>query len=139
MVMNDDQKRQTHILDRGAYLSPLKPVSFATPSFLPPQKAGAPRNRLGLAQWLVEPDHPLTARVQVNRMWQYFFGVGIVKTSEDLGVQSEYPEHLELLDWLATEFVERGWSHESHAPPYRHECCLPPGLSHERLASRARS
>ncbi len=110
MVMNDDQKRQTHILDRGAYLSPLEPVSFATPSFLPPQKAGAPRNRLGLAQWLVEPDHPLTARVQVNRMWQYFFGVGIVKTSEDLGVQSEYPEHLELLDWLATEFVERGWS-----------------------------
>tara|TARA_B100000927_G_scaffold159338_1_gene128405 strand:- start:13491 stop:16094 length:2604 start_codon:yes stop_codon:yes gene_type:complete len=110
MVMNDDQKRQTHILDRGAYLSPLKPVSFATPSFLPPQAEDAPRNRLGLAQWLVEADHPLTARVQVNRMWQYFFGVGIVKTSEDLGVQSEYPEHMALLDWLATEFVEQGWS-----------------------------
>lgn len=110
MVMNDDQKRQTHILDRGAYLNTLDEVSFGTPSFLPEMKEDAPRNRLGLAQWLVEPDHPLTARVQVNRMWQYFFGVGIVKTAEDLGVQSEYPEHMALLDWLATEFVEQGWS-----------------------------
>ena len=110
MVMNDDRRRQTHVLDRGAYLSPLEPVSFNTPDFLPPLKDDAPRNRLGLAQWLTRPDHPLTARVQVNRMWQAFFGTGLVKTSEDFGVQSEYPIHLELLDWLATEFVRKGWS-----------------------------
>ncbi len=110
MVMNDARKRQTHVLDRGIYTSPLEKVSFGTPGFLPAQKEGAPQNRLGLAQWLLEPDHPLTARVQVNRMWQHFFGIGIVKTSEDFGVQSEYPVHLELLDWLATEYISRGWS-----------------------------
>ena len=69
-----------------------------------------PPNRLGFAQWLVTPEHPLTARVQVNRMWQHFFGAGIVKTAEDFGVQSEYPVHGALLDWLAVEFRERGWS-----------------------------
>ena len=113
MVMNDSKKRQTHILDRGAYLSPLEPVSFGTPRFLPPQEKDAPRNRLGLARWLMKPDHPLTSRVQVNRMWQYFFGIGLVKTSEDFGVQSEYPVYMELLDWLATEFVKQGWSRKA--------------------------
>jgi hypothetical protein len=110
MVMSDEQPRQTNILQRGEYLKPGDQVSFATPAFLPPLPAGAPANRLGLAQWLVAPEHPLTSRVQVNRMWQYFFGVGIVKTSEDFGVQSEYPLHKDLLDWLAVEFRERGWS-----------------------------
>ncbi|HUG70129.1 MAG TPA: PSD1 and planctomycete cytochrome C domain-containing protein [Pirellulaceae bacterium] len=110
MVMSDAQPRETSILDRGEYLSPTEKVSFATPEFLPPLPQGAPANRLGFAQWLVSPAHPLTARVQVNRMWQYFFGTGIVKTSEDFGVQSEYPAHKNLLDWLAVELRESGWS-----------------------------
>ncbi|MEX0819385.1 MAG: DUF1549 and DUF1553 domain-containing protein, partial [Pirellulaceae bacterium] len=110
MVMSDAQPRETSILDRGEYLNPTEKVSFATPAFLPPLPEGAPANRLGFAQWLVAPEHPLTARVQVNRMWQYFFGTGIVKTPEDFGVQSEYPVHKDLLDWLAVEFRESGWS-----------------------------
>ena len=110
MVMSDAQPRQTSILSRGEYLQPTEKVSFATPAFLPPLPTGAPTNRLGFAQWLVSAEHPLTARVQVNRMWQHFFGAGIVKTSEDFGVQSEYPLHGPLLDWLAVEFRERGWS-----------------------------
>ena len=111
MVMQDDRPRDTKILDRGDYLSPVgDKIVFQPPAFLPPLPAGESRNRLGLANWLFRPEHPLTARVQVNRMWQQFFGVGIVKTTEDMGVQSEYPRHLELLDWLAVEFRERGWS-----------------------------
>ncbi len=110
MVMSDAKPRTTHVLDRGAYLSPLDAVTFSTPEFLPPLPEGAPANRLGLAQWLVAPEHPLTARVQVNRIWQHFFGQGIVKTAEDFGVQSEYPIHKNLLDWLAVEFREQGWS-----------------------------
>jgi len=110
MVMSDERPRDTHILDRGEYLQPLEKVSFAAPQFLPPLPAGAPANRLGLAQWLVSAEHPLTARVQVNRMWQHFFGAGLVKTVEDFGVQSEYPLHKDLLDWLAVEFRENGWS-----------------------------
>jgi len=113
MVMSDSQPRETHILDRGEYLKPLEKVAFSTPAFLPSRPEGAPSNRLGLAQWLVSPQHPLTARVQVNRMWQHFFGTGLVKTSEDFGVQSEYPLHRDLLDWLAVEFRERGWSQKA--------------------------
>ena len=111
MVMSDDKPRQTKILDRGDYLAPVgETLTFLPPASLPPLPEGLPRNRLGLAKWLFLPEHPLTARVQVNRMWQQFFGTGIVKTTEDMGVQSEYPHHLELLDWLAVEFRERGWS-----------------------------
>ncbi|MFM8705530.1 MAG: PSD1 and planctomycete cytochrome C domain-containing protein [Planctomycetia bacterium] len=111
MVMADDKPRETKILDRGDYLSPKgEKIAFAPPAFLPPLPEAAPANRLGLARWLFLPEHPLTARVQVNRMWQHFFGTGLVKTSEDMGVQSEYPVHLPLLDWLAVEFRERGWS-----------------------------
>jgi hypothetical protein len=110
MVMSDERPRDTAILDRGEYLKPKEKVTFATPAFLPPLPKDAPANRLGLAQWLVSPEQPLTTRVQVNRMWQHFFGAGIVKTSEDFGVQSEYPLHGPLLDWLAVEFRERGWS-----------------------------
>lgn len=110
MVMSDERPRETKILDRGEYLNPREKVSFATPAFLPPLPAGAPANRLGLAQWLVAPEHPLTSRVQVNRLWQHYFGAGLVKTAEDFGVQSEFPVHGPLLDWLAVEFRERGWS-----------------------------
>ena len=110
MIMSDDKPRETAILDRGEYLNPKEKVTFATPAFLPPLPTDAPKNRLGFAQWLMSAEQPLTARVQVNRMWQHFFGAGIVKTSEDFGVQSEYPLHGPLLDWLAVEFRERGWS-----------------------------
>ena len=125
MIMSDAKPRQTAILDRGEYLKPTEKVSFATPGVSAAAARGAPANRLGLARWLVMPEHPLTARVQVNRMWQHFFGAGIVKTSEDFGVQSEYPVHGELLDWLAVEFRERGWSMKAHASADRHERDLP--------------
>ncbi len=110
MIMSDDKPRETAILDRGEYLKPTTKVTYAPPAFLPPPPPGAPANRLGFAQWLMAPNHPLTARVQTNRMWQHFFGIGIVKTTEDFGVQSEYPIHLSLLDWLSVEFREMGWS-----------------------------
>ncbi|MEY4191221.1 MAG: hypothetical protein RIR17_1957, partial [Planctomycetota bacterium] len=110
MIMSDSNPRETKILDRGEYLNGREKVSFAIPAFLPKMPEGAPQNRLGLAQWLFSTEHPLTARVQVNRLWQHFFGQGIVKTAEDFGVQSEYPIHGELLDWLAVEFRENGWS-----------------------------
>jgi hypothetical protein len=110
MVMSDARPRKTHIYDRGNYLSPLEEVSPGTPECLPPMAADLPANRLGLARWLFSPDHPLTARVQVNRYWQTFFGTGIVKSPENLGVQAEPPSHPELLDWLADEFRRSGWN-----------------------------
>ncbi len=114
MVMNDDKPRETRVLDRGDYLSPIgDALAFAPPANLPPLPDSFPKNRLGLAKWLFLPNHPLTARVQVNRMWQRFFGTGLVKTTEDMGVQSEYPRHLTLLDWLAIEFQKQGWSQKS--------------------------
>jgi hypothetical protein len=109
MVMRDDRPRETHVLLRGAYLSPLERVSFATPAFLPPLARSMPRDRLGLAQWLFAAENPLVARVAVNRAWQHFFGEGLVRTSEDFGVQGERPAHRELLDTLAVEFRESGW------------------------------
>jgi hypothetical protein len=84
-------------------------VTATTPGFLPPMPVDAPRNRLGLAQWLVDPANPLTARVAVNRYWQMYFGTGLVKTADDFGSQGEAPSHPELLDFLATEFVRSGW------------------------------
>jgi hypothetical protein len=110
MVMADlPQPRPTFILEKGLYDKPRDAVSAAVPAKLPRLPEGAPTNRLGLAQWLVSPDQPLTARVTVNRVWQQFFGIGLVKTPEDFGVQGERPVHAELLDWLAAEFVESGW------------------------------
>ena len=110
MVMSDANPRETKILERGEYLKGTEKVSFGVPEFLPPLPKDAPANRLGFARWLFQPESPLTARVQVNRIWQHFFGAGIVKTAEDFGVQSEYPVHGALLDWLAVEFRENGWS-----------------------------
>ena len=110
MVMDDLAKpRDTFILVKGAYDKPAEKVSAGLPASLPPPAGDAPNNRLGLAKWLVDPGHPLTARVTVNRYWQAFFGMGLVKTVEDFGVQGEMPSHPELLDWLAVELVRTGW------------------------------
>jgi len=110
MVMADQKEpRKTFLLDRGLYNAPGAEVSAAVPAVLlaGPDKDTA--NRLDLAHWLVSRDHPLTARVAVNRIWQMFFGIGLVKTAEDFGVQAEYPVQRELLDWLAAEYIESGW------------------------------
>lgn len=110
MVMVEmKQPRQTYFLIRGDYRNKGEKVEPGVPAVLPPLPNDAPRNRLGFARWLVDPAHPLTARVMVNRFWQTYFGTGIVKTSEDFGAQGEPPSHPELLDWLATEFIRTGW------------------------------
>jgi hypothetical protein len=100
---------QAYILKRGEYDKRGAPVGRETPPFLPPLPTGAGKDRLGLAKWMLAPEHPLTARVAVNRFWQQIFGTGLVKTAEDFGVQGEPPSHPELLDWLAVEFRESGW------------------------------
>ena len=110
MVMQEmETPRQTHVLVRGAYDKHGAKVQPGVPAILPPLAEDLPNNRLGFARWLVSPEHPLTARVTVNRFWQMLFGVGLVKTVEDFGSQGEWPVHMELLDWLATEFVASGW------------------------------
>ena len=98
-----------HVLYRGMYDQPRDKVTPATPAVLPPMTSEYPRNRLGLAQWLVSASNPLTSRVTVNRFWQEIFGTGIVKTTDDFGAQGEPPSHPELIDWLAVEFRESGW------------------------------
>jgi hypothetical protein len=110
MVMDDAAPREAHVLFRGIYDKPLDKVERGVPAALPPLPAGAPNNRLGLAKWMVDPANPLPARVMVNRYWQQFFGIGIVKTSDDFGTQGEPPTHPELLDWLAVRFISSGWN-----------------------------
>ncbi|WP_301934305.1 DUF1553 domain-containing protein [Ferruginibacter sp.] len=110
MVMQEmPQPRKTHILLRGNYDAPGEEVSPNTPAAILPFAPNLPRNRYGLALWMTDAKHPLTARVAVNRYWQNFFGTGLVKTSEDFGNQGELPSHPELLDWLAVNFMESGW------------------------------
>lgn len=110
MIMQDlPQPRETHILLRGQYDQPGEKVTAAIPAAFGTLPEGAPANRLGFAKWLVSRDNPLTARVIVNRFWQAYFGTGIVKTVEDFGIQGEWPTHPELLDWLATNFMDSGW------------------------------
>ncbi|MFN7996866.1 MAG: DUF1553 domain-containing protein [Bryobacteraceae bacterium] len=110
MVMKENPvPRETHVLIRGAYDRPGDKVSPAVPAVLPPLPAGVPNNRLGFAKWLVDPANPLPSRVVMNRFWQMYFGVGLVKTVEDFGSQGEWPSNPELLDWLATEFIRTGW------------------------------
>jgi hypothetical protein len=102
--------RETFLLERGEYDKKGEKVQPGLPAIFPPLPAGAPTNRLGLALWLIDPDHPLTSRVTMNRFWQQYFGVGLVKTTEDFGLQGEQPSHPQLLDWLATEFIRSGWN-----------------------------
>lgn len=111
MVMDvAQQPRTTYMLTRGAYDQPTDPVQPMTPASILAPHSDQPANRLGLAQWLTRPDHPLTARVAVNRLWQLMFGTGIVSTSADFGSQGQPPSHPELLDLLAVDLMESGWN-----------------------------
>ncbi|HVT30569.1 MAG TPA: PSD1 and planctomycete cytochrome C domain-containing protein, partial [Lacipirellulaceae bacterium] len=110
MVMDvSSHPRETHILRRGDYSQPMEKVSPGTPAVLPPLPPGAPDSRLALANWVTMRGNPLTARVEVNRLWQIFFGTGIVATPADFGAQGAYPTHPELLDWLAVDFMDHNW------------------------------
>ncbi|MGH9769045.1 MAG: DUF1553 domain-containing protein, partial [Blastocatellia bacterium] len=114
MVMEEmAQPRPAFLLKRGAYDAPGEKVERGVPSALTLMPAGAPKNRLGFAKWLVSAEHPLASRVAVNRFWQMLFGEGLVKTGEDFGSQGEAPSHPELLDWLAVEFQQNGWNVKS--------------------------
>jgi len=104
-----DQMPSAHLLFRGAYDQKRDKVEAGTPGILPPMKADLPRNRLGFAKWLMADEHPLTARVTANRMWQEIFGVGLVKSADDFGSQGEQPVNQDLLDWLAVDFRESKW------------------------------
>ena len=108
-ISDNPNPPDTHILLRGDFRSPGLQVRAGTPSFLPPLPEGDKVNRLAFARWLVARENPLTARVAVNRMWQEFFGLGLVTTSADFGARGEAPSHPELLDWLAVEFMDGGW------------------------------
>jgi hypothetical protein len=135
MVMEELPKpRDTFVLIRGLYDHRGEKVEPGVPAMLNELPAGVPQNRLGLAQWMVSPENPLTARVRVNRLWEQLFGVGLVKTSENFGIQAEWPSHPELLDWLATEFVARKWDVKGMqklmvtSAAYRQSSNVTPGL-----------
>ena len=130
----DGQVPSTYTHVKGAYLSKGEKVTADVPAALNPFPAGRPRNRLGLAYWLVDENNPLTARVEVNRIWEQYFGRGIVETSEDFGTQGQRPTHPELMDWLATELMRRHWSLKAihrlivTSATYRQSSRVTPGL-----------
>ena len=133
MIMEEaDSVRETHLLARGAYDAPTDQVFPNTPEVMLPFSDAYPKNRLGLAQWLTNPDHPLTARVIVNRCWQLMFGRGIVKTTEDFGSQGDLPSHPALLDWLAVDLMENNWDIKrlmkqiALSATYRQSATIPP-------------
>jgi hypothetical protein len=111
MVLEErrDSKPAAHLLFRGMYDQPRELLEASTPAFLPPMAPTLPRNRLGLARWMTDRANPLFSRVIVNRLWQEFFGAGILESADDFGAQAQPPSHPELLDWLAVEFRESGW------------------------------
>jgi hypothetical protein len=109
VMQEQDKPRPAYVFKRGLYKNHGETVTAATPAVLPPLARGLPHNRLGLARWLVSGQHPLTARVLVNRIWKQYFGLGIVRTAEDFGIRGEPPTHPELLDYLATELVDSKW------------------------------
>jgi len=135
-----------HLLFRGEYDKRRDAVKPDTPDALPPMPAGLPKNRLGLAEWLIRPENPLTARVTVNRFWQEVFGTGLVRTAGDFGVSGELPSHPDLLDWLAVEFHASGWDVKRlfrlmvESATYRQSAAVSPEARekdpHNRLLSR---
>ncbi|EDM25386.1 hypothetical protein LNTAR_22110 [Lentisphaera araneosa HTCC2155] len=110
LIAKEGKKRDTFVLERGEYTNPIgKALEPGVISVMGEMPEGAPKNRLGLAQWLTSPNHPTVSRVLVNRIWQRVFGAGLVRTPEDLGLQGDHPTHPELLDWLALKLQEDGW------------------------------
>jgi mono/diheme cytochrome c family protein len=137
VMLEQDEARETAVLGRGDYRNRGEIVTPGVPAVLPAISKDLPLNRLGLAKWLLDPAHPLTARVAVNRYWQMYFGNGIVKTAEDFGSQGESPSHPLLLDWMATEFIRTGWDIKAlqrlivTSATYRQSSRVTPAL-HER-------
>ena len=148
MVMQEmPAPRPTHVLIRGQYDQPGPPVGPGVPGAIAPSLQAAKADRLALAQWLINPANPMTARVAVNRDWQMLFGTGLVKTVDDFGAQGEPPSHPELLDWLATEFIRSGWDMKAMlrlmvmSGTYRQSSRVPPEANRRdpdnRLLARA--
>lgn len=142
MVEKTDSTPHAHILKRGEYSQPGERVEANTPEALPPLPKGTAANRLALARWLFQPDHPLTARVTVNRTWQQVFGTGLVESSGDFGITGSRPSHPELLDWLAVDFRENGWDHRRllrqlvTSATYRQSAAVSPALLERDPANR---
>jgi len=137
-----DKRRKTRIYEHGNYLTPGAEVEAATPEAFPAMPAAAPTNRLGLAEWLVSKENPLTARVTVNRFWARMFGKGLVESEEDFGTQGTMPSHAELLDWLAADFVANKWDVKrllktiAMSATYRQSSGLTPSLQQRDPANR---